>query len=72
MTRFSRTKGWVVCPKCRRRIFRWREDGIEIAPGARVMQPMDRAGADGWVPHDDEVAIAQCPLGHMAGPPQQL
>ena len=71
MTRFSRTKGWVVCPKCRRRIFRWRQDGIETAPGARVMQPMDR-GADEWVTRADEVAIAQCPLGHMAGPPQQL
>jgi hypothetical protein len=64
-------KGWVVCPKCRRRIFRWGRDGIEIASGARVMQPMDRAGAGEWVPRADEVAIAQCPRGHMAGPPQQ-
>ena len=63
-------KGWVVCPKCQRRIFRWTDDGIEVAPGARIMQPMDRS-ADGWVSRADEVAIAQCPLGHMAGPPQQ-
>jgi hypothetical protein len=53
---------WVSCPKpqCRRRIFRWTDDGIEVAPGARVMQPMDRTEA-GWTPRADEVAIAQCP-----------
>jgi len=29
-------KGWVVCPKCRRRIFRWRKDGIETAQGVKI------------------------------------
>jgi hypothetical protein len=60
---------WITCPKCRRRMFRWTGDGIEVAPGARIMQPMDR-GTDEWVTRADEVAIAQCPRGHMAGPPQ--
>lgn len=64
-------KGWVACPKCRRRIFRWSRNGIEVAPGARIMQPMDRTGEDEWTPRADEIAIAQCPLGHMASPPQE-
>ena len=59
----------MTCPKCRRRIFRWSWNGIEVAAGARIMRPMDRT-EDGWVPRADEVAIAQCPLGHMASPPQ--
>jgi hypothetical protein len=67
----SRRGGWIVCPDptCRRRIFRWYWAGIEIAPGAKIMQPMDR-GADEWVTRADEVAIAWCPRGHQAGPPQ--
>lgn len=60
---------WAFCPKCQRKLFRWGEGGIEIAPGARVMQPMDRA-PNRWVVRPDEVAIVQCPKGHMVGPPQ--
>ncbi|HEY9378858.1 MAG TPA: hypothetical protein VIQ02_17415 [Jiangellaceae bacterium] len=68
----DKTKDWVSCPKCRRRIFRGRGDGtVEVAPGAKVMHPMDRNTAGEWVPRVDEVAIAQCPRGHMAGPPQE-
>ena len=61
----------MICPKCGYRIFRGRGDGtIEVAPGARVMHPMDRTTEE-WVPRVDEVAIAQCPRGHMASPPQE-
>jgi hypothetical protein len=41
---------------------------VEIAPGARVMHPMDRTEAGEWAPRLDEVAIAQCPCGHEASP----
>ena len=78
MKNIAGDKDWVTCPKligkdkrrCSRKIFRWTEDGIEVAPGARIMQPMDRT-TDEWVPRVDEVAIAQCPRGHMASPPQE-
>lgn len=64
-------KGWVICPTCKRRIFRWTEDAIETAPGAKVGHPMDRVSEDEWATREDEVAVAWCPRGHRASPPQE-
>jgi hypothetical protein len=55
----TRGKDWFACPTCRRRIFRWTEDGIEVAPGAKVWHP---------VPRIDGVARMQCSRGHWSGP----
>jgi hypothetical protein len=66
----TRTKGWITCPKCHRRIFRWTRDSVEVAKGAKVMHPLARTENDNWRPNADEIAIAQCPRGHLASPPQ--
>ena len=62
------TKDWISCPKCRRRIFRWTGDGIEVAPGAKVWHPIIPTATERGA---DQVSRAECPRGHMAGPPQE-
>jgi hypothetical protein len=59
-------RGWVVCRKYGRRIFRYNErDGrMELAAGGIANPRYTRAEDDDFEPAG-EVGTAHCPLGHL-------